>query len=136
MKFGMFQDLADSSHAELVAAIRLFNKYQNSRNEPSFESMAVDYVEDDNLRAHLARYGQWIGTTSIPYAHQKTDIHTWGQSSSDVRYLRASTKIEYADKLKEALKEKFPNHTDWIGHTGDEHSWWSAMRAGLTKLAD
>jgi hypothetical protein len=76
-----------------------------------------------------------LADTTISHGFEEMELNCW-VNPDDKCYLKGTTKVEYAGKVKEALKEKFPNHPCWWGHIGDEYSWWTLMQKGLQKAAN
>jgi hypothetical protein len=128
----------DNTHAGSITAIRLWNRYQESRNEPTLQEMTMSYIESDNLRAHLTMFCAWLGKTTISIGWQNIkDLQSWvvPVTMDKTKFMKASSKVDYASRVKNAIKEKFPSHPDWHGHTGDDDSWWTVTKKGLDKAA-
>ena len=132
---------AQSTKAAKLAAYKIYNRYQRHRNDPTLDEITFDYIEGDNLQAHLTMFCAWLGNTTISHGFDKLEDHCWAvvpepdDKSKTVKYVKAKTKVEYAGKVMEALLQKFPNHPSWRGNKGEEGCWWTVMRAGSLKAA-
>jgi hypothetical protein len=79
-----------------------------------------------------------LGTQPFLLDGRIKDLQSWvvpSETTEKTKFMKASSKVDYASRVKNAIKEKFPSHPDWHGHTGDEYSWWTVTRKGLDKAA-
>ena len=106
---------APSTQGGYEAAIKRFDEFQKARNDPVFSDLKKVHVRDDHLQKLMLDFGTYLVQIDIPYAN---------------RVLSAETKSKYFEKLKEALKEKFPKHKAF-----DDERWYTSLRKDIEKGA-
>ena len=68
---------AQSTKAAKLAAYKIYNRYQRHRNDPTLDEITLDYIEGDNLQAHLTRFCAWLGNTTISHGFDKLQDNCW-----------------------------------------------------------
>jgi len=117
--FGRTTGQAESTYAGYTAALKLFDKFQQSREDPTFAQITMEDIENDYLEHTLATFAAWMANTSIADATKKSNMIT------------ADTKLKYLGKVKEAFKVKFKEHEKWK----EDESWYRDMKNGFYKEA-
>ena len=115
-----------------LGAIRLFNKYQTSRNNPVYAKIKLEDVEEDHLQHILGRFGIWLANVSLPRYHDKNFELRKTMVGKSIEYLSVDAKKKYFERMKAVLKHKFCCHNDW----DDEKEWWETMSSNFTKEAN
>jgi hypothetical protein len=119
-KFGESKSCADG----YGAALEIFDFHQERVVKgPKFADLTWEHVSDDNVNALLVTFAQWLVVFPIP-RYRNADFEP---ARDDTTSMVASTLLEYFGKVKEAIKDKFPQHEDLKG----EPLWYSDMLNAL-----
>ena len=113
---------AGSTLDRAKVAINLFNDFQMSRYEFTFDDLKIQNVSNENMRAIIGEFALYLGKSAIP------------NLKNSATNIVGSTKGKYLTSLKEALKKVFPIHEDWKG-TSDFPDWFKNLQAKLHKEA-
>ena len=121
---------AENTFEGKVVALRLFDKYQTARNYPVYSELTNDDVESDNLQHIIRRFAAWLANFDIPrYYNEKFEPRA--TTAGLVQYIEPSTKRKYVERVKSALRQKFPKHPDWA----EQNEWWTLLMSNFDNEA-
>ena len=121
-----YGDASNKFEGKLVA-LRLFDKYQSKQNYSLFKELTYDDVESDNLQHIIRRFAAWLANFDMPrYYNEKFEPRST-TANGLVALMEPSTKRKYVERVKAALREKFPKHPDW----SDQNKWWTLLMANF-----
>lgn len=93
-------------------AIKLFDRYQTEvMNDPKLADLTEGQVEADNLFNLLSSFGSWMANTPIPNQNRVNKD----------KVLDVTTLGQYFGRVKEALRERFPDHEQF---KLEDKEWW------------
>jgi len=104
---------SNSTLAGYRAALEHFDRIQLGRGDPTFDELVEVDVQGDHLKKLLLTTGKIFARAQV-YKFNNPDNGT----------IVVSTKKQFFSKWKEALREKFPHHPDWVNH---EQVWWNLL---------
>ena len=112
---------ANSTTGGYLAAIKLFDKFQVHREDPAFDNLTEEDVENDNLSYLYCSFLTWAANTPIHDASSK----------NPEKMITFETKEKYIGKVKEAFKKKFMGHEWWKS----EETWGPDLKKQFKKEA-
>ena len=114
---------SDSTIARMTTAIKHFNQFQAQRFEPSFDELKEIHVINENLKLVIGSFATYISKTAIP-----------SMRSLAGNNIGSETKKHYVTSIKEAMKNKFPGHCEWMPGSGFEE-WFKDLQQKASKEA-
>lgn len=110
-----------------AAGIKLFNIYREERHLVPFEQMLYTEIEGDNLNNLFLSIAQTLSSRPIPY---NATSNFMPRNPENKRCLMASTLTKYIGQIKEAIREKFPQHPNFSDGDPD---WYAGLIAAFER---
>ena len=124
---------SDSTQNALNAAVNLHNVYRVQRKGlPTLDKMVFTEIADDNLEMYFLNFTRFCASTAIP---ARFDENLNAKKEGSMAMLTMTTLAKYIGKVKDEVRRKYPDHTDWQQlKKDDDPSWYSPMLAGFKTM--